>query len=118
MMSRFAWVLLVASLLPTDVWAKTVRETLRITWEEGAPNGQSREFIHTNGQFPSPTLVWDEGDDVEVSVLHHLINCSTNTNARGLQVTVINDMAKNVTVHWHGLEFVRLHPLLLTEWFG
>ncbi|PTB62129.1 multicopper oxidase [Trichoderma citrinoviride] len=83
-MSRFAWVLLVASLLPTDVWAKTVRETLRITWEEGAPNGQSREFIHTNGQFPSPTLVWDEGDDVEV--------------------TVINDMAKNVTVHWHGLD--------------
>jgi FtsP/CotA-like multicopper oxidase with cupredoxin domain len=75
-MSRFAWVLLVASLLHTDAWAKTVRETLRITWEEGAPNGQARELIRTNGQFPSPTLVWDEGDDVEVSVRHPQISCS------------------------------------------
>lgn len=76
MMSRFAWVLLAASLLHTNIWAKTVRENLRITWEEGAPNGQTRELIHTNGQFPSPTLVWDEGDDVEVSVLHPWISCS------------------------------------------
>ncbi|TWU70898.1 hypothetical protein ED733_001766 [Metarhizium rileyi] len=83
-MSRSALVLLIATLLCPSVWARTVRETLRITWEEGAPNGQSRELIHTNGQFPSPTLVWDEGDDVEV--------------------TVLNDMAKNVTVHWHGLD--------------
>ncbi|KAL7898769.1 multicopper oxidase domain-containing protein [Trichoderma sp. SZMC 28014] len=83
-MIRFHWVLLLAHLFYSTAWAKTVYETLRITWEEGAPNGQSRELIHTNGQFPSPTLVWDEGDDVEI--------------------TVINDMAKNVTVHWHGLD--------------
>lgn len=67
MMIRFPWVLLLAHLFYSTTWAKTVYETLRITWEEGAPNGQSRELIHTNGQFPSPTLVWDEGDDVEVS---------------------------------------------------
>lgn len=67
MMIRFTWVLLLAHLFYSTAWAKTVYETLHITWEEGAPNGQSRELIRTNGQFPSPTLVWDEGDDVEVS---------------------------------------------------
>lgn len=68
MMGRFPRMLLLASALYSAIWARTVRESLRITWEEGAPNGQRREFIHTNGQFPSPTLVWDEGDDVEVGV--------------------------------------------------
>lgn len=66
-MSRLSRVLLVAAALQSTAWAKTVKETLRFTWESGAPNGQEREFIHTNGQFPSPTLVWDEDDDVEVS---------------------------------------------------
>lgn len=83
-MSRLARVLLVATALQSTAWAKTVKETLRFTWESGAPNGQEREFIHTNGQFPSPTFVWDEDDDVEI--------------------TVYNDMPKNVTVHWHGLD--------------
>lgn len=67
-MSRFSWALLLALLFCSTAWAKTVQEILRITWDEGAPNGQSRQVIHTNGQFPSPTLVWDEGDDVEVSI--------------------------------------------------
>ncbi|KAK9446178.1 laccase [Metarhizium brunneum] len=83
-MSRFARLLLIVALFFTNAWAKTVKETLRITWKEGAPNGQARELIYTNGQFPSPTLVWDEDDDIEV--------------------TVYNEMAKNVTVHWHGLD--------------
>lgn len=43
-----------------------VKRELTLTWEEGAPNGQSRYMIKTNGQFPSPTLIFDEGDDVEV----------------------------------------------------
>lgn len=79
MMSQFRRVLLVTTLLCSNAWAKTVQETLRITWEEGAPNGQSREFIHTNGQFPSPTLVWDEGDDVEVGVASFGPYCDTDT---------------------------------------
>ncbi|KAG8406057.1 Laccase 1 [Metarhizium acridum] len=83
-MSSSVRLLLIVALLYTNSWAKTVKETLRITWEEGAPNGQARELIYTNGQFPGPPLIWDEGDDVEV--------------------TVWNEMAKNVTVHWHGLE--------------
>ena len=46
--------------------ATTVRETLRLTWAEGAPNGRAREMIYTNGQFPGPSLVFNEDDDVEV----------------------------------------------------
>ncbi|KAK9437292.1 laccase [Metarhizium brunneum] len=64
-------------------WAAKVEKTLRFTWEKGAPNGQSREMIYTNGQFPGPSLLLDEDDDVEI--------------------TVHNDMNRNVTVHWHGL---------------
>ncbi|KAI9375833.1 laccase-1 [Aspergillus egyptiacus] len=65
--------------------AKIVRETLEFTWELGAPNGgEPREMIFTNGQYPGPDLVWDEGDDVEV--------------------LVINNLPFNTTVHWHGLE--------------
>ncbi|KHN93909.1 Cupredoxin [Metarhizium album ARSEF 1941] len=89
-MDHFARVSLVAALLYTNTWAKTVRETLRITWEEGAPNGQQRELIYINGRFPGPNLVWDEDDDVEV--------------------TVINDMTQSVTVHWHGLDQRPIQP--------
>lgn len=49
-------------------WAAKVEKTLRFTWDKGAPNGQSREMIYTNGQFPGPSLLLDEDDDVEVSV--------------------------------------------------
>ncbi|KAM3449458.1 hypothetical protein MY3296_006923 [Beauveria thailandica] len=52
--------------------------------ENGAPNGQGRDMILTNGQFPSPLLVFKEGDDVEI--------------------TVNNDMHENTTVHWHGID--------------
>lgn len=47
--------------------AARVTQTLTLTWETGAPNGQSREMIFTNGQFPAPALTFDEDDDVEVS---------------------------------------------------
>jgi hypothetical protein len=45
---------------------RSVKKTLRVTWEEGNPNGMKRDVIKVNGQFPSPNLVFDEGDDVEV----------------------------------------------------
>ncbi|KAJ6445404.1 conidial pigment biosynthesis oxidase Arb2/brown2 [Purpureocillium lavendulum] len=74
---------LVLAVLVASTWAATVRKTLRLSWEEGAPNGQSRELIYTNGQFPAPPLILDEDDDAEI--------------------TVCNDMQRNVTIHWHGL---------------
>lgn len=84
-MSRFARLLLIVALFFTSAWAKTVKETLRITWEEGAPNGQARELIYTNGQFPSPTLVWDEDDDIEVSVcLSRLVHAVMLTQTRAI----------------------------------
>lgn len=55
-------------LLVTDVCAKHLKHELTLTWEIGAPNGQPREVIKMNGQFPGPTFVWDEDDDIEVSV--------------------------------------------------
>lgn len=90
MFSIFLLELLSCTLLPALASTARVSHTLRLTWEPGAPNGQPRSLIYTNGQFPGPALIWDEDDDVEV--------------------TVINDMSRNTTVHWHGLAYV--HVLL------
>jgi hypothetical protein len=46
--------------------AACVSFTLDLTWEVGTPNGNSREMIFVNGQFPGPPLIVDEGDDVTV----------------------------------------------------
>ncbi|KAK2616916.1 Glc7p regulatory subunit [Conoideocrella luteorostrata] len=54
-----------------------------ITWESGAPNGQERDMILINGNFPGPALLCDEDDDIEI--------------------TVHNRMPFNTSVHWHGL---------------
>lgn len=62
-----------------------VHFNLDLTWEVGAPNGQQREMIFVNGQFPGPPLVIDEGDDVTV--------------------TVNNYLPFNTTVHFHGIEY-------------
>ncbi|TAQ84042.1 hypothetical protein B7494_g7628 [Chlorociboria aeruginascens] len=59
------------------------RLTLTLTWGPGAPDGNNRDLIYTNGQFPGPSLVFDENDQVEI--------------------TVLNLMPFNATVHWHGL---------------
>jgi FtsP/CotA-like multicopper oxidase with cupredoxin domain len=64
--------------------AKVVKRELVFTWEEGAPNGQARDMVMTNGEFPSPSLVFDEDDEVEITVHNH--------------------MHENTTVHWHGIE--------------
>ena len=70
-------------LLTAVVESALVKKKLTLTWEFGAPNGQERAMIKTNGQFPAPGLVVDEDDDVEV--------------------TVCNLMPENTTIHWHGL---------------
>ncbi|CAI7661432.1 unnamed protein product [Penicillium viridicatum] len=60
---RYQAVVLLA--LAGFISATVVKEELTLTWETGAPNGQPREMIRMNGQFPGPTFVWDEDDDVE-----------------------------------------------------
>lgn len=78
---RAALLLALAGCVPATV----VKEELTLTWEWAAPNGQAREMIMMNGQFPGPTFTWDEDDDVEV-VVH-------------------NQMPFNTTIHWHGLMY-------------
>lgn len=39
---------------------------ITLTWGIGAPDGQQRYLILTNGQYPGPQLNMDQGDDVEV----------------------------------------------------
>jgi len=51
-------------------WAKQVNFDLNLTWQKGAPDGNLREMIFMNDQFPGPELRLDQGDDVEVSLLH------------------------------------------------
>jgi FtsP/CotA-like multicopper oxidase with cupredoxin domain len=53
------------ALLPL-AWAKQVQFELNLTWQKGAPNGNVRDMIFMNDQFPGPELRFDQGDDVEV----------------------------------------------------
>ncbi|CAG8925708.1 unnamed protein product [Penicillium salamii] len=57
---------------------------LDLTWSSRAPDGVERQQILVNGQFPGPPLIFDEGDDVEV--------------------TVNNFLQSDTTVHYHGIE--------------
>ncbi|KAM5436482.1 Glc7p regulatory subunit [Microsporum ferrugineum] len=84
MHGRSVWLTIsLLTIAAREAAAKLVQEELTLTWSLGAPNGQPREMIFMNGQFPGPTFVWDEDDDVEV--------------------LVHNKMPFNTTIHWHGL---------------
>lgn len=63
-----------------------IRQDWALTWVAGAPNGQERDVIKINGQFPGPPLICDEDDDIEVTVHNH--------------------MPFNTSVHWHGMMYV------------
>ncbi|KAJ5572129.1 Multicopper oxidase type 2 [Penicillium sp. DV-2018c] len=62
----------------------TKKFELNLTWDSGAPDGVERQQAFINGQFPGPPLIFDEGDNVEV--------------------TVNNFLPFNTTMHWHGIE--------------
>ncbi|CAI7652147.1 unnamed protein product [Penicillium glandicola] len=79
-----ALVALAATGLAQLAWAKQVNFELELTWQKGAPDGNVREMIFMNDQFPGPELRIDQGDDVEF-VVH-------------------NKMPFNTTVHFHGIE--------------
>jgi hypothetical protein len=57
--------LLIASVLPS-VLAELVTFEANLTWEKGAPDGNLREMIFVNGQFPGAALTLNQYDDVEV----------------------------------------------------
>ncbi|KAL2698464.1 hypothetical protein AAEP93_009852 [Penicillium crustosum] len=62
----------------------TKKFELNLTWDTKAPDGVERQQALINGQFPGPSLIFDEGDNVEV--------------------TVNNFLPYNTTMHWHGIE--------------
>lgn len=65
----FSRLLLACTAVLTLAEAKTVKKTLRVTYGQGAPDGITRDMIFINDQFPGPDLVFDEGDDVVVSLV-------------------------------------------------
>ncbi|CAI7652644.1 unnamed protein product [Penicillium bialowiezense] len=77
-------VTIAATGLVPHVWAKHVNFDLDLTWQKGAPDGNLREMIFMNDQFPGPELRLEQGDDVEF-VVH-------------------NNLPFNTTVHFHGIE--------------
>lgn len=77
------------ALLANLVQGARVHFDLDLTWKVGAPNGQERQMIFVNGQFPGPPMVLDQGDDVTVSVTNHL--------------------PFNTSIHFHGIEYDSHH---------
>ncbi|KAJ5949286.1 hypothetical protein N7454_000870 [Penicillium verhagenii] len=75
---------LAAMNLIASAQAAQVHYTLDLTWERGSPNGAEREMIFVNDQFPGPSLIMDEGDEVTIEVNNHL--------------------PFNTSVHFHGIE--------------
>ncbi|KAJ5981399.1 Multicopper oxidase type 2 [Penicillium canescens] len=67
-------------------WTKQVHFDLDLTWQNGAPDGNMREMIFMNDQFPGPELRLNQGDGDNVEVLVH------------------NSLPFNITVHFHGIE--------------
>lgn len=50
----------------TCCYAATKHFSIEVTWATRAPDGVPRQQILLNGQSPGPTLVVDQGDEVEV----------------------------------------------------
>lgn len=84
-MAPHSRLLLSLAAIVTTAQSARVHFDLDLTWENGAPNGQERQMVFVNGQFPGPPMILDEGDDVTVTVNNHL--------------------PFNTTVHFHGIEY-------------
>ena len=52
-----------------------VRFGINLTWEANAPDGNPRQMILMNGQFPGPALELDFGDEVEVRAIDSRVFC-------------------------------------------
>jgi hypothetical protein len=88
-MASFIVGLFLSCFLCNTVWSAKVTKTLNFTWEEGAPNGQSREMIFTNGQFPGPSLHFHEDDDIEVHLVINRFDVLTAYKSLRLQYKMI-----------------------------
>ncbi|MCJ1399074.1 hypothetical protein MMC11_002276 [Xylographa trunciseda] len=76
--------LLILVLQATLSFCGFVHFKLDLTWEIYAPDGNPRQMVLVNGQFPGPQLRLNYGDSVEV--------------------VVYNNLPVEATVHFHGIE--------------
>jgi hypothetical protein len=52
---------------------RTVKKTLTVASKIASPNGNARQVVHVNNQFPAPDLFFDEDDHVEVSRAYNCV---------------------------------------------
>lgn len=109
--SRLCYIINFCILL-SPVFGALVNFAADLTWELGAPDGQQRYVIHTNGQFPGPPLLLKQGDSVEVR--EHGAPASLSSLIC-LQFTVISHLPFPTTIHFHGIEYDRNESLRCYE---
>nr|GLL21776.1 laccase-1 [Ipomoea trifida] len=86
-LSIFGIVLLVLSSLPSSFSSTTTQFTFNVEWKNVERLCHTRKVLTINGEYPGPTIIVHEGDNVEVKVT--------------------NRVARNTTLHWHGVRQIR-----------
>ncbi|CDP06596.1 unnamed protein product [Coffea canephora] len=77
----------VVSLLPKPALCATRHYTFNIVQHNVTRLCHTKSIVSVNGQFPGPRLVAREGDQLIIKVVNHVAN--------------------NITIHWHGVRQLR-----------
>ncbi|CAF0849298.1 unnamed protein product [Didymodactylos carnosus] len=57
--------------------------TFHVQWFNASPDGYERQILSINNQFPSPTIIVNRGDVINI--------------------TVVNQASEAISIHWHGI---------------
>uniref|UniRef100_A0A5B7BRK6 Laccase n=1 Tax=Davidia involucrata TaxID=16924 RepID=A0A5B7BRK6_DAVIN len=79
--------LVLANVLPSSSSSTTRRFQFNVKWKSVTRLCHTKPLLTVNGEFPGPTISVHEGDNVEVKVT--------------------NLVARNTTIHWHGIRQLR-----------
>ncbi|KAK6261439.1 hypothetical protein QUC31_007255 [Theobroma cacao] len=74
-------------MLPSSSSETTRRFEFNVEWKKVTRLCHTKQLLTVNGEYPGPTIAVREGDNVEVKVS--------------------NGIAKNTTIHWHGIRQFR-----------
>ncbi|KAJ4850537.1 sphingosine N-acyltransferase lac1 [Turnera subulata] len=83
----FLVLLIISGALPYCSSQPTKRFQFNLEWKKVTRLCKAKQLLTVNGQFPGPTIAVNEGDNVEIKVN--------------------NRIAKNTTLHWHGIRQLR-----------
>ncbi|KAL3512189.1 hypothetical protein ACH5RR_024906 [Cinchona calisaya] len=83
----FPTLLLLGIFVPYSLSSTTRRFEFSVEWKNVTRLCYTRPILTVNGQYPGPTIIVHEGDNVEVKVT--------------------NRVAINTTIHWHGIRQYR-----------